>query len=104
MMTDMDLNYKTSFPELSAKIPDAYTRLILDVLRGQQSAFVRNDELEAAWNIFTPLLHSLENDDGPRPLPYLYGSRGPAAADAFLSQIYHRHEEYMYVRRTPSSL
>ena len=104
MMTDMDLNYKTSFPELSAKIPDAYTRLILDVLRGQQSAFVRNDELEAAWNIFTPLLRSLENGKGPDPIPYPYGSRGPAAADAFLSQIYHRNEEYMYVKRTPSSL
>ncbi len=104
MMTDMDLDYKSSFPELSATIPDAYTRLILDVLRGEQSAFVRNDELEAAWAIFTPLLHALESGNAPTPIPYPYGSRGPPAADAFLSQIYHRNEEYMYVSRTPSSL
>ena len=47
MVTEMDLNYKNRFPDLAADIPDAYTRLILDVLRGQQSAFVRNDELDA---------------------------------------------------------
>eukprot|EP00505_MAST-04D_sp_SCG-Rhode-Island_P005085 Stramenopile-MAST_4_protein_5085 len=97
MISEMDLNYASRFPSLSKDIPDAYTRLILDVLRGQQSAFVRNDELQAAWAIFTPVLHALERSNGPKPVPYEYGSRGPSEADAFLSQIYHRSEEYTYV-------
>ena len=42
-----------------AQLPDAYTRLILDVLRGKQATFVRNDELVAAWKIFTPVLHEV---------------------------------------------
>lgn len=42
--------------------PDAYTRLLLDVLRGKQATFVRDDELQAAWDIFTPLLHKMYPD------------------------------------------
>ena len=57
---EMDLSYKTRFP--SMENPDAYTRLILDVLRGKQSGFVRDDELQAAWTIFTPLLEQLDNE------------------------------------------
>ncbi len=98
MISEMDLNYKNRFPELAAGIPDAYTRLILDVLRGQQAAFVRDDELDAAWAIFTPLLHKLEEGDESQkilPTPYAFGSRGPPEADAFLQQIYVK-SEYVY--------
>ena len=37
-------------------LPDAYERLILDALHGDSSLFVRDDELAAAWRIFTPVL------------------------------------------------
>jgi len=47
---------------------NSYTRLILDVLRGKQSGFVRDDELEAAWKIFTPLLEQLEAEVAQRVL------------------------------------
>ena len=57
---EMDLSYNERFAQM--KNPDAYTRLILDVLRGKQSGFVRDDELDAAWNIFTPLLHQIDQD------------------------------------------
>lgn len=60
--------------------PDAYTRLILDILRGQQSTFVRNDELRASWRIWTPLLHAIDQGQ-VQPVPYRYGSRGPPEAD-----------------------
>ncbi len=43
-------------------LPDAYERLILDVIRGDHNLFVRNDELEAAWKIFTPILHQLDKE------------------------------------------
>ena len=45
----------------SLDIPDAYERLLLDVTRGDHQHFVRRDELVAAWKIFTPILHELEN-------------------------------------------
>lgn len=70
----LDLYYKEAFNEV---IPDAYERLILDVMRGDRSLFIRADELGAAWDIVTPLLRDLEAQ-GLRPKPYAYGSTGPA--------------------------
>jgi glucose-6-phosphate 1-dehydrogenase len=64
-------------------IPEAYTRLLLAVLRGQQASFVRADELRAAWHIFTPLLHQLEQDR-VAPLPYTMRSQGPDLRSDFL--------------------
>lgn len=89
----MDLTYGDRFGDL--EVPDAYTRLILDVLRGKQATFVRDDELEAAWAIFSPLLHELESSS-ERPLPYTYGSRGPPEADEFISQFYTRSQSYIW--------
>jgi glucose-6-phosphate 1-dehydrogenase len=40
----------------------AYERLIFDVIKGDHNLFVRDDELEAAWKIFTPILHQLEKE------------------------------------------
>ena len=37
-------------------LPDAYERLILDVVNGDKRLFIRNDELDAAWRLFTPIL------------------------------------------------
>lgn len=53
------------------KLPDAYERLILDVFCGSQMHFVRNDELQEAWRIFTPLLHRIEKEK-IQPVPYKY--------------------------------
>jgi glucose-6-phosphate 1-dehydrogenase len=86
--TELDLTYKSRF-ELA--VADAYERLILDVVRGDQSLFVRDDELEVAWQIFTPLLHTLEQQR-IKPLQYPRGSRGPSAADDLIRQcgyVYH---------------
>ncbi|TYI30419.1 hypothetical protein ES332_A05G386200v1 [Gossypium tomentosum] len=43
-------------------IREAYERLVLDTIRGDQQHFVRRDELKAAWKIFTPLLHRIDNE------------------------------------------
>eukprot|EP00168_Porphyra_purpurea_P007457 TRINITY_DN1940_c0_g1_i13.p1 TRINITY_DN1940_c0_g1~~TRINITY_DN1940_c0_g1_i13.p1 ORF type:complete len:244 (-),score=50.43 TRINITY_DN1940_c0_g1_i13:50-730(-) len=58
--TELDLSYGTRFDDKMADSPSAYTRLILDCLRGKQASFVRDDELRAAWKIFTPLLHDID--------------------------------------------
>lgn len=71
--TDLNLRYQAAFGHL---IPDAYECLLLDVIEGDKSLFIRADELEAAWDIFTPALERLERDR-VEPAPYPFGSTGP---------------------------
>ena len=88
----LDLTYKNRYSD--HQIPEAYESLILDALNGDKSQFVRDDELEAAWKIFTPLLHEIE-EKKVRPLPYIYGSRGPQEAVDFIKKLgYMRQEDY----------
>lgn len=81
--SELDLTYGSRYKDV--KLPDAYERLILDVFCGNQMHFVRSDELREAWRIFTPLLHTIE-ERKEKPIPYLYGSRGPAEADELLKR------------------
>jgi glucose-6-phosphate 1-dehydrogenase len=84
IVTELDLTYKDRFPD--KRIPDAYEALILDVLNDNHSNFVRDDELDAAWEIFTPILHQIDAKEIISE-PYHYGSRGPASAD----ELIYRH-------------
>ncbi|KXS20549.1 glucose-6-phosphate dehydrogenase [Gonapodya prolifera JEL478] len=81
VISELELNYTKRYQ--SSRIPEAYEALILDVLRGDHQNFVRSDELEVAWKIFTPLLHQLEKQK-VRPVPYEYGSRGPEELNDFV--------------------
>ncbi|CAN0924640.1 Glucose-6-phosphate 1-dehydrogenase, cytoplasmic isoform [Linum grandiflorum] len=81
IQSELDLSYKQRYQDVT--IPDAYELLILDTIRGDQQHFVRRDELKAAWTIFTPLLHRIDNGD-LKPISYEHGSRGPAEADELL--------------------
>jgi glucose-6-phosphate 1-dehydrogenase len=82
-MRELDLTYAERFP--GAILPDAYERLIYDVLRGDHNLFVRNDELLASWQVFTPLLHELDRKE-IKPVQYKFGSRGPPEADELLAR------------------
>ena len=64
--------------------PDAYSRLILDVLRGRSASFVRSDELIRAWEIFTPVLDRIEREN-VRPVKYRTGTRGPDGMDEWIN-------------------
>jgi len=75
--TRLDLAYRSRYSD--AHLPDAYERLILDVVNGDKRLFIRGDELEAAWALFTPLLDELDAR-GVVPELYPYGSRGPVGA------------------------
>jgi glucose-6-phosphate 1-dehydrogenase len=81
--TKLDLRYASAF---EGAIPDAYESLILDVIQGDKSLFIRADELEAAWDIFTPALHELEARR-VKPETYPFGSAGPQAADALAARF-----------------
>jgi glucose-6-phosphate 1-dehydrogenase len=74
----MDLLYSDKYKKFD--MPEAYERLLLEVLAADHSHFVSADELIASWRIFTPALHELAAR-GVKPEPYPFGSRGPAAAD-----------------------
>lgn len=80
--TELDLTYNSRYKGVD--LPEAYSRLILDVFLGSQMHFVRSDELLEAWKLFTPLLEEIEQS-GTSPLPYKYGSRGPKQADILCS-------------------
>jgi glucose-6-phosphate 1-dehydrogenase len=71
VVTELDLTYRRRFSDL--KIPEAYESLILDALKGDHSNFVRDDELDASWRIFTPLLHYLDDNKEIVPMGYPYG-------------------------------
>ncbi|XP_024026325.1 glucose-6-phosphate 1-dehydrogenase, chloroplastic [Morus notabilis] len=74
--SDLNLLYRARYPR---EIPDAYERLLLDAIEGERRLFIRSDELDAAWALFTPLLKELE-DKMIAPELYPYGSRGPVGA------------------------
>lgn len=57
-------------------MPEAYERLIMDVIRGDQTLFMRGDEVEAAWAWTDPIIKAWA-EAGTRPLPYDQGSAGP---------------------------
>ena len=65
----------------------AYERLLVDLLRGQQTLFVRHDELEAAWRWIDPILDSWAGSD-EAPAPYPAGTWGPASA----SRLIYEHQ------------
>ncbi len=78
---NMEFHYGTSFLSES---PEAYERLILDVMRGDATLFTRNDEVEALWRIIDPILAAWE-EDTESPIPqYPAGSAGPVEATALL--------------------
>ncbi len=78
---NMEFHYGTSFLSES---PEAYERLILDVMRGDATLFTRNDEVEALWRIIDPILAAWAQDT-ETPIPeYPAGSAGPSEADALL--------------------
>ncbi|KAH9262050.1 glucose-6-phosphate dehydrogenase [Batrachochytrium salamandrivorans] len=80
-VSELDMTYNKRYSEI--KIPDAYESLILDALKGDKSNFVRDDELDAAWKIFTPVLHAIE-EGKMKPEPYTFGTRGPVHLSRFV--------------------
>ncbi|MFZ0716323.1 glucose-6-phosphate dehydrogenase [Mycobacterium sp.] len=72
---NMDFSYGSAFAEES---PEAYERLILDVLLGEPSLFPVNEEVELAWEIIDPALDQWA--DHGKPDPYEAGTWGPASA------------------------
>jgi glucose-6-phosphate 1-dehydrogenase len=80
--TELDLRFGQAFMDRS---PDAYERLLTDVLRGQQTLFMRRDEVEAAWRFIDPISAAWA-DRYPTPHKYTAGQDGPSQAIALIER------------------
>jgi glucose-6-phosphate 1-dehydrogenase len=79
---DLKLDLQSAFAQRRA---EAYERLLIDVVRGRLTHFMRRDELEAAWSWADPILEGWRELD-ERPLRYTAGSWGPDASMALLAR------------------
>jgi len=78
----MQFSYAQAFPQA---LPDAYERLLIDILRGDQTLFTRSDEIERAWEFVDPIMEhfsSVEPEDFPN---YPSGTWGPVEAERLLT-------------------
>ena len=69
-------------------MPDAYERLIMDVIRGNQTLFMRGDEVEAAWAWTDPIIEGWTKR-GEAPKPY---DKPAATGPRCLEQMMHRDQ------------
>lgn len=78
----LDMSFAQSFQERN---PDAYERLVMDVVRGNQTLFMRRDEVEAAWKWIDPIqgawVENLQEAQG-----YTAGTWGPSSAIALIER------------------
>ena len=78
----LDLDFNAAFAERRA---DAYERLLLEVIRGRLTLFMRRDELEAAWAWVDPILAGWR-ELREKPKSYTAGTWGPAASSALMAR------------------
>ncbi len=79
----LDMTFAEALGEDGGDPPDAYERLIMDVIRGNQTLFMRGDEVEAAWAWTDPIIEGWKGR-GEVPKPYEAGSAGPTDADELM--------------------
>lgn len=78
----MDFTYSDVFEY--KVLPDAYERLILDIINGDPTLFTRNDEIELAWRFIDPIVEGWEGKESPPLAFYEGGSLGPKESDDFI--------------------
>ncbi|HTU56653.1 MAG TPA: glucose-6-phosphate dehydrogenase [Acetobacteraceae bacterium] len=81
-MAGLNLSFAETF---KSKFPDAYERLLMDVVRGNATLFMRRDEVEAAWTWIDQILGAWA-ETGDRPRPYTAGTWGPSSAIALIER------------------
>ncbi len=78
----MDFRYGTAF---AVPPPEAYERLLLDVMLGDPTLYTRTDAVESAWRFCTTILDAWARPDAPPPVPYTAGTWGPDAAEKLVA-------------------
>jgi len=77
----MDFRYGTAF---AIAPPEAYERLLLDVMLGDPTLYTRTDAVESAWRFCDSILDAWARPEAPPPASYVAGSWGPEAADQLM--------------------
>jgi glucose-6-phosphate 1-dehydrogenase len=88
----LDMTFSDALGPDANQVPDAYERLIMDVIRGDQTLFMRGDEVEAAWEWTDPIIDMWEASNAD-PCPYATGSSGPDDALALMHRDGRRWRE-----------
>ena len=79
----LDMNFATALGSRANNLAGAYERLLMDIIRGDQTLFMRGDEVEEAWGWVDPIIATWE-ESHEMPLPYDPGSSGPDQALALM--------------------
>jgi len=83
---DLEFDYRDAYV---GEPPEAYETLLLDALRGDPTLFMRADQVEAAWEIITPILDAWGSGPAPDFPNYSAGTWGPPEADALIARDGH---------------
>lgn len=87
---DLNLSLADQFQE---GFPEAYERLLMDIVRGNPTLFMRSDEVAIAWQWMDQLIKACQ-DSELVPYPYAAGTAGPKEADRLIERLGHRwHKE-----------
>ncbi len=78
----LDMSFAQAF---GGRNPDAYERLLMDVVRGNPTLFMRRDEVDAAWLWIDPILAAWK-EKNEAPKPYTSGTWGPSASVALIER------------------
>ncbi|NVO55401.1 glucose-6-phosphate dehydrogenase [Rhodobacteraceae bacterium B1Z28] len=81
----LDMSFAEALGPENQDPPDAYERLVMDVIRGNQTLFMRGDEVEAAWAWTDPVIAGWQAR-GDVPKPYDSGSTGPGDAELLMKR------------------
>ncbi|WOI57166.1 glucose-6-phosphate dehydrogenase [Palleronia sp. LCG004] len=88
----LDMTFADALGPDNDAVPEAYERLVMDVVRGNQTLFMRGDEVEAAWAWTDPIIEGWQGNDD-RPLPYEPGTSGPEESAMLLHRANRRWRE-----------
>jgi glucose-6-phosphate 1-dehydrogenase len=80
---DMVFDYKGTY---TSDAPEAYETLLLDVMTGDQTQFMRADQVEAAWELLMPVINAWENKKSLSFPNYTADSWGPEDAEALIAR------------------
>ena len=83
---DMLFNYNESY---TSGTPEAYETLLLDIMEGDSTLFMRADQVEAAWAILMPIIRSWETNPSVNFPNYAAGMQGPEDAEALIAKDGH---------------
>jgi glucose-6-phosphate 1-dehydrogenase len=80
----LNLSFNETF---KTRLPEAYERLLMDVARGNQTLFMRSDEVEAAWAFIDPIVDEAKLR---QPEKYTAGTWGPVSSFELMNEYGHR--------------